>query len=156
MYASPPPPPPPLRPVLRHVPGGRCWWGEGGLQESSLGVEGCVGRGNPDAWFWRKLNNFKVHLVKRRKTYFNTSSALSRSRSHSRWVRLHCMFVQGSVREWKFVLFFSAYQSLYFRAAKKERKEYLASSALQRHFGGKEQKNKQKGWIEMLLWVSAS
>lgn len=40
----------------------------GRSQESGLGGSRCLDRG--------KLNNFKVHLVKRPKTYFNTSFAL--------------------------------------------------------------------------------
>lgn len=40
----------------------------GRSQESGLGGSRCLVR--------RKLNNFKVHLVKRRKTYFNTSFTL--------------------------------------------------------------------------------
>lgn len=63
--SSPPPPCPTARP-----------WGP--LLARGGGV--CSGfGGRPRCLVWRKLNNFKVHLVKRRKTYFNTSFTLSLS-----------------------------------------------------------------------------
>lgn len=122
----------------------------GSLQELDLGGSRCL--------VWRKLNNFKVQLVKRCKTYFNTSFTLSLSVLFGVPLLYVCLRQCERVKVCVILQCISILLHLCSQKVSCWSKEYQESGVLWCHFKGRRRKNKQvaKGWIEMLLCESVS
>lgn len=119
----------------------------GSLRELDFGGSRCLVR--------RKLNNFKVHMVKRCKTYFNTFFTLSLSLPVGAPPLYVCLRQCERVKVCVILQCISILLHLCSQKVSCWNKEYQESGGLWWHFGARRRKNKQaaKGWIEMLLWV---